>query len=158
MLLHPKRPRYSLYPALLLPVSLSPQSSKTSKVNFGHLVASSALWLKENFIVRMTSKYHTVTEHILYCRKLSGQPQLCSNLCHLGRDITFSFWGNNYGVLVIGMPQLSYWLVNWTTRVPKVTWCWEPYLIESWKQNEVVLTLEMGQKFKLKTWLRRALE
>lgn len=56
----------------------------------------------------MTSKYHTITEHILYCIKLSGQPQLCSNLCHLGKIITFSFWGNNYGVLVIGVPQLSY--------------------------------------------------
>lgn len=49
-------------PCPLLPI-ICPQSSKTSKINFGQLVASAALWFKTDFIVslgsiRMQSKYH----------------------------------------------------------------------------------------------------
>lgn len=57
--LHPKGLRSSHGSALLLPVSICPQSSKTSMVDFGHLVPSSVLWIKASFFVRMQSKHHT---------------------------------------------------------------------------------------------------
>lgn len=72
-----KRLRYTLSPALLIPFYLS---SKPSIINFGQLVASSILWFKANFIVRMQSKDHTTSKS--KGSRSSSTAQLVPSLCH----------------------------------------------------------------------------
>ena len=61
--LPPSRRAEILSKTCLTPAHFGPQSTETSEVNSSQLVASSALWFKGNFIVRIWSKYHTT--HVL---------------------------------------------------------------------------------------------